>query len=169
MKNQHDRNRLLARHGGNRGYSLVEVLIALVVLSVGLLGLAGLQTSSLRAGNDAYLRTQANMLAYSIIDRMRSNEAGVTADDYQMAETTATQDDCPAATATFSTAADLAGVDKKQWLCKLADKLPGASGEIDTTPSGDHTAVTITIQWFEKRVQTGVDSGNTTLAVTTLL
>jgi type IV pilus assembly protein PilV len=56
-----------------RGLTLVEILVALLVLSIGLLGLAGLQTASLRFNTSAYFRTQATALAYSLADRMRAN------------------------------------------------------------------------------------------------
>ncbi|MFL6713216.1 MAG: type IV pilus modification protein PilV, partial [Sulfurifustis sp.] len=57
----------------SQGFTLVEVLVTLVVLSIGLLGLAMLQLESLKHNTDAYFRTQATMLAYEIIDRMRAN------------------------------------------------------------------------------------------------
>lgn len=58
------------------GFSLVEVLVALFVLSVGLLGLAALQTTGLKFNHQSYERTQAVLQAYDIIDRMRANKSG---------------------------------------------------------------------------------------------
>ena len=57
----------------NRGFTLLEILVALLVLSIGLLGLAGLQTFSLRNNHSAFLRSQAVVLAYDALDRLRSN------------------------------------------------------------------------------------------------
>ncbi len=57
------------------GFSMIEVLISLLVLSLGLLGLALLQGQGLKFNTDAYLRTQATTLGYEIIDRMRANPA----------------------------------------------------------------------------------------------
>lgn len=57
----------------NTGFTLVEVLVAVVVLAVGLLGLAGLQASSLGNNQSAYTRSLATQLAYDIADRMRAN------------------------------------------------------------------------------------------------
>ena len=57
----------------NSGFSLIEVLVAMLVLTIGLLGMANLQSRSIAGGYDAYLRTQASALAHSIIDRMRAN------------------------------------------------------------------------------------------------
>jgi type IV pilus assembly protein PilV len=55
------------------GFTLIEVLVAIIILAIGLLGLANLQTVSLRNNQSAYLRTQAVWLANDIADRMRSN------------------------------------------------------------------------------------------------
>lgn len=56
-----------------RGFSLVEVLVALVILSIGMLGLAGMQTRSLRDNHGSLMRSQATTAANDIIDRMRAN------------------------------------------------------------------------------------------------
>ena len=58
------------------GFTLLEVLIALLVLAIGLLGLAALQTTGLRSNTMATTRTHATQLAYDIADRMRANVAG---------------------------------------------------------------------------------------------
>lgn len=55
------------------GVSMLEVLISIVVLAVGLLGFAGLQMLSLKNSNSAYQRSQATMLAYDVIDRIRAD------------------------------------------------------------------------------------------------
>ena len=57
----------------HRGFTLLEVLIALLVFSLGLLGMAGLLIVSVKTNHSAYLRTQASFLAQSMADRMRSN------------------------------------------------------------------------------------------------
>jgi len=56
-----------------RGFSLVEVLVAVLVLSVGLLGLAALQVMSLRASDSARMRTAVSIAAYDLADRLRAN------------------------------------------------------------------------------------------------
>lgn len=68
-----------------RGFSLVEVLVALVLLSIGLLGLAGLQTRGVRDNHGAYLRTQATLCVKDLVDRMRANRPAALAGDYDIA------------------------------------------------------------------------------------
>lgn len=53
---------------------MIEVLVALIILAIGLLGLASLHAVGLRNNHSAYLRTQASMLAYSMVDRIRANQ-----------------------------------------------------------------------------------------------
>lgn len=63
------------------GSSLVEVLIALLVLSLGLLGVAGLQLTGLRNNEGAYLRSQAVLISYDLVDRMRADRERASAYD----------------------------------------------------------------------------------------
>ena len=59
----------------SQGFTLIEVLVALLVLSIGLLGIAGMQLFSLKSNQDSGLRIQAVYIAYSLIDKMRANQA----------------------------------------------------------------------------------------------
>lgn len=61
----------------SRGFTLLEVLIAVVILGIGLLGLAGLMMVSVRTNQSAYLRTQASFLAQSMADRMKANQFAI--------------------------------------------------------------------------------------------
>lgn len=66
------------------GLTLIEVLIAVVVLAVGLLGIAGLQSAALSNNLTSYQYTQALTLAQSMIERMRANRDGVLANAYRL-------------------------------------------------------------------------------------
>lgn len=56
-----------------RGFTLIEVMVALVVLAVGLLGMASLMARSQKSNESAYLRSQATLLAYDFVERMKAN------------------------------------------------------------------------------------------------
>src|SRR5579863_5743578 len=73
------------RHKTIAGFSLIEVLIALVILSIGLLGIAAMVSESLKSKESSYYRTQALDLASEIVDRMRANRVGALANDYDAA------------------------------------------------------------------------------------
>ena len=64
------------------GFSLVEILISLLVLSVGLLGLGGLQLSALKSANNAHFRTVASLAVTDLVDRMRANPNAVKNGSY---------------------------------------------------------------------------------------
>ena len=67
------------------GMTLIEVLVTLVLTSVGLLGVAALQLTTLKSNQESYVRSQATMLAADMLDRMRSNQVGFIAGNYDMA------------------------------------------------------------------------------------
>ena len=68
----------------NSGFSLVEVLVAVVLLSIGLLGLAKLQFWGVRHTGSAYFRTQATQVASEIVERLRANPIGVAGGSYEL-------------------------------------------------------------------------------------
>src|SRR3990172_9167298 len=103
---------MLTHYSKNDGFTLMEVLVAVVVLSIGLLGLANLQTVGMKSNNSAYLRTQATLLAYDIADRMRANIAGVTANAYNAISTKPSDPGC---IASDCSPGNLAVSDAFQW------------------------------------------------------
>lgn len=72
---------LVRRH--QRGITMIEALVALVILSVGMLGIAGLYVSGVKAGRSALLRTQAVNLASDMADRIRANRSAAAAYDME--------------------------------------------------------------------------------------
>lgn len=117
-----------------RGFTILEVLIALLVFSLGLLGMAGLLVISVKTNHSAYLRTQASFLAQSMADRMRSNVPRVWAGDYNGTYTGTTGDTDPCPSGTACTRAQIATRDKAQWEVQLGDQLPNAQGIVGCAP-----------------------------------
>jgi type IV pilus assembly protein PilV len=122
------------------GFSLLEVLVAVLVLSIGLLGVAALQAQSLRYNHEAYLRGQAVLLSYDMADRMRANSAAFSSTSSTYVTATAADGGC-AQTATADaadcTSAQIAAHDLQEWNTSMASLLPSGAGVIclDTTPN----------------------------------
>lgn len=122
------------------GYTLIEILVASLLLTTGLIGVATMQVSGTRLNNSAYLRTQASIHAYDIIDRMRANLPAARAGNYDIALTGAT----PTATAT------VADIDLALWRTNITFNLPSGTSSVATT-AGDPARVTVVVQWRDGR------------------
>jgi type IV pilus assembly protein PilV len=135
------------RHGG---FTLIEALVALLVISIGLLGVAALQMTSLRSNHASAMRSQATVLAYDIVDRMRANRAAALAGNYNIALGAA------------GTAGTVAGDDLVAWKQNISRTLP-ATDNAGTPQPADGAVVqngaifTVTIRWNDWD-----DSGATT-------
>lgn len=133
-----------------RGVSLVESLVALVVLSVGMLGIASLYVTSLKAGRTALTRTQAVTLVNDMLDRVRANSRARGA--YKLTTTAApTPSGC--SDSGGCSAAQLANDDLASWRTAVVGTLPGAAtGEVDFGPAGGTgfpDEYTVTVSWQE--------------------
>jgi type IV pilus assembly protein PilV len=131
--------------------TLVEALVALVVLSVGMLGVAGLYVSAIRAERTAQVRTQAIALVDDMIDRIRANAQA--RDGYDMSTVTPAANSCVAATTPKPcTAENLAAEDLKLWTDAAASTLPGGAGNIvytAATATGKPDTYTVSVTWAE--------------------
>lgn len=126
------------------GFTLIEVLVAVLVLSIGLLGLAGLQANSLRFNTDSSIQTQAAYMANDMADRMRANAGTATLITYPSA--TATQ-----VASCYNTGGctpgQMASNDLYEWNQALAG-LPAGQGTITALGGGVYN---ITVRWDELR------------------
>jgi type IV pilus assembly protein PilV len=145
------------------GFTLLEVLIALLVLSIGLLGLAALQTLGLRSNQMASMRTLATHYAYDMTDRLRANPEGVDANQYVFTYDPGSPPayppttDCRTATCT---PAEMAAFDISLWTNTLEQTLPSGRGAISQTVTAGVTTHTVTIFWDEERTgATGTSCG----------
>lgn len=118
----------------NDGMTLIEVLVTLVIISVGLLGVAALQLTTVRNNYDAFVRSQAAMLASDMLDRMRANRSN--ASDYIV---DIEEEDLPPGTP---------GTDIGLWRSSLVAQLPNGVGGIEYDVNT--RIVSITIQWSER-------------------
>jgi type IV pilus assembly protein PilV len=150
------------------GFSLLEVLIALVILSVGLLGIAAMISTTLKSNDSAYMRTQATTLAYNIIDRMRANLAATDNGMYNitMPAFASTAGDPTACTGTSCNSAALAAYDLGQWEYDAAKLLPQGRGGITSANTGGVTIVTVTLLWNDSRAHDSLQKTGAPTATT---
>ncbi len=128
----------------NTGFTLIEVLIAMLVLAVGLLGLAALQANSLRNTQSAYNRSLATELAYDLADRMRANSSPVGLAIYvSMPPTNAVAQVNCMTVSTRCTSDIMAQNDLYQWNLEVNSYLPSGTGTIAFLAS----VYTITVSW----------------------
>ncbi len=137
-----------------RGLTLIEILVSLLVISIGLLGVAGLHAYSLRNNFDALLRSNATAFAADIADRMRANRRVATTTDAYVInlDTTppALEADSPRATR-----------DLNEWRAAIAAALPSGVGSVAI--NGTTRVATITIQWGERRSAADDNDGAATM------
>ena len=126
------------------GFTLLEVLIALVIFSFGLLALAALMAKGLQYNTSALHRSYASAQAYDIADRMRANRLGITAGNYDSVSGVGSDPGC---IATGCTPAQMAQYDGWAWNSANAALLPSGSGSVTT----DGTTYTITVTWDDDR------------------
>jgi type IV pilus assembly protein PilV len=129
------RVRRLGRRAVARGLMLIDVLIAVLVFSVGVLAIVGLQSVAVQQSSQAQYRADATMLVSSLIGRMWLTDRQVT---------------------TLSTRFATGGPDYETWLATVSDQLPGAADfpptvEVDSVASGPGSQptarVTVTLRW----------------------
>lgn len=153
-----------AGRAGSRGFSMIEVMVALLVLALGLLGFALLQTMNLRYTQSANQRTQATNLAYDLLDQMRANRfqaayyEGETGADFDAGDVTST--DC----ATRPVGAMDIEDNIARWQCQVFRTLGASAYATVTYVDG---VVTVAVGWGDQRWDP--TSPDTTFELTTRL
>lgn len=134
--------------GSQRGFGLIEVLVAVLILAIGLLGMASLQTNGIQMTTGALSRTQAVLLAEDLIERARANKSAIS--NY-----TVTAGSPPACDLTYAIAnASVASDDVAEWRNNVSCLLP--DGDAAVAVSG--AVMTVTVNWQARLGQ--VDDGS---------
>ncbi|WP_184655119.1 type IV pilus modification protein PilV [Oleiagrimonas soli] len=141
------------RRASQQGVGLIEVMIALLVLSIGFLGVGALLAMSLSTNNSAMSRSLATVDSYSILDAMRADLTQAKAGAYNG---TIKADTCS------TTASGFAGDQLKTWCAQLRKDLGGALATTSGTVNCNNQGVcTITIQFDDSRAGVGGDANQT--------
>jgi type IV pilus assembly protein PilV len=152
----------------NAGFTLVEVLVSLVILAIGLLGIAKLMLFSSHSNDSAYLRSQATALAYEILDDMRANrQEALTVGTYNTAA--AVPAAAPGAlcvgVGSCTNTTQVALYDLYQWglhLTAPTGALPNGQGSVVTATVAGQTTATITVSWDDSAAQKTLNVGSAT-------
>jgi type IV pilus assembly protein PilV len=158
-------NSTTLKHWQN-GASLIEVLIAVLILSVGMLGMASLQTRAMQFNQSAYYQSQTGVLAQDIFDRMRaSNDGTATLNQFSHGM----EDSIPGSytscygvsDSTSCTPAQMAQYDLYSWLTDVSVLLPNGKAQIEVDNSGVSPIYIVTIQYSDSRVDASTKHGQT--------
>lgn len=148
-----------------RGVSLIEVLVAVLIFSLGLIGMAGLLLMSTHSNQAAYLRTQVAFLASNMANRMHANPTGVWKSDYNVSFPASSSSTTSCSSTAGCSPDDLAKHDIGVWNSQLATFLPASSATIKCdasnagmTPSSDQQSMgapyggncNMVIKWTER-------------------
>jgi len=139
---------------GSSGFSMIEILVTLAIISLALLGTAGLQAYSMKLNQGGQFRTQAVFLAADLAERMEANKAAAVAGSYVLATSGAANALSTACSDAACGAAALATFDLSQWQNAVAASLPQATWAVAQTVAGNPTTYTITISWVDRQGDT---------------
>ncbi|KTD74297.1 type IV pilus modification protein PilV [Legionella tucsonensis] len=145
-----------------KGMSLIEVLIAFVILAIGLLGIASMLIISSKANNSSYAKQAAVQCIYDIFEKIRANYQAAINGNYNISNInssgTPTLPPSPGVMCNQSpcSSTQLAAYDTWYWLTYDVNKLPSGSGSITSSPApgaGGNTLITVTVQWDDSLAQ----------------
>jgi type IV pilus assembly protein PilV len=137
------------------GFSLLEILVAMIIIAIGVLGVAGLQASALKFAKSSDTRVMAVILGNDMMERIRSNHVGAKLGEYSSAYAMSSRTCNPLPT---TTAATTAAEDTARWLSAVACALPAGKGKITITAGAtdnDPSTAQIDLQWDESRLKGG--------------
>jgi type IV pilus assembly protein PilV len=169
---------MIPRIDHQRGFSLIEAMVALLIIAVGLLGIAGMQGLAINSNATSRVRSVAALEAASMVAMMRANNAywganaasasvssGVLGGNATLVSLGTSTSSCMNA---VCAPAAMAASDLQRWAAGLAAQLPQGSGAVVCT--GAPLVCTVTVNWLEKNMAlnapTGTEAGALATATT---
>ncbi|MBY0572443.1 MAG: type IV pilus modification protein PilV [Undibacterium sp.] len=137
------------------GTTLIEVMVSVLVLAIGLLGIAGLQANALKYQKTSSYRSEASQIAYDLSDRLRANSAGFANYIYSKtyaqaaADIPAPESSLPCALAVNCNPALIADFDKRDLRRNLNARLAGGALNIVQDMNTTTRALNVTLMWKE--------------------
>ena len=151
-----------SRAGSQRGFTMLEILITLFLLTMWLLASAGVQSSSLQFTKAAQFRTQAVYLATELVERMQANKTAAIAGSYlYTGGSAASSTNCTTATCSFDA---LATFDLAEWTGRVSATLPNATMSVTPLAIANPITYTIVIGWTDRRTDRAYSTTDSTEA-----
>jgi type IV pilus assembly protein PilV len=145
------------------GFSMIEVLVTMLIISLAIMGTTGMQAYAMRMGQSSQFRTQAVFLAADLAERMEANKLAALANAYELQRSSSPPSPsvaCSTGGACNGTA--LATYDLVQWQNAVFSALPQSSWQVSRATNANNVVYTITIRWVDRRTNTqysSTDSG----------
>ena len=152
----------MLNHTGNsqmklqQGVGLIEVLVAVLILTVGILGLVGMQTRALQFSQESLVSSHALMLAYELTDRIRANKDKAGAYSVIYGESVSAAVDCSNLDCTPD---QIAQYDLSAWKTNVAANLPNGDCQVVRDASGARPFFTITVRYQDTKLNRALAGG----------
>lgn len=129
------------------GFSMIEVLVSLIILAIGLLGLAGLQMTNMKSIYSSGSRAQATVLAHDMLERLRLNPGPAIEGKYNVG-----YGEVPAVTPDTNANQVTPYKEVAEWKALIQEKLPGAQGDVNVTIiEGNVGVAKVSVKWNDAR------------------
>ncbi len=151
--------KLFAPNTTQRGSSMLEILVTLVIVAIALLGTAGLQLNAMRVNKGGQFRAQAIFMASDMAERMEANKAESILGTYAVAATSAIGAAAILCDAAACSSTQLAAWDIRQWGTNITNVLPQPTWSITTAGAANPITYTIVINWTDRSNVKTVASG----------
>ncbi|MBL4607274.1 MAG: type IV pilus modification protein PilV [Pseudomonadales bacterium] len=138
----------------HQGFTLIEVLVSLLIMTMGIVGVLKMQTQSLKSNQRAHFRTQADLLSKDMMARMQANKAEAQKGAYATNAKPANAPDCQTIECS---AAQLVQWDLYQWYEQIEKELPAGSATVETY-AGDTKSYLISLRWDDYRNSQTLDT-----------
>lgn len=147
-------SRAARRAAPQAGFSMIEVLVTLLIISLALLGTAGLQAYAMRMNQGGQFRTQAVFLVADLAERIEANKPAAVAGSYQVGNTNVAAAPSTVCVDAACGPTALAGFDLAQWENAVVAALPQSSWTIAHDGPANPITYTITVGWVDRQVDT---------------
>lgn len=138
------------------GVGLIEVMVAVLVLTIGILGIVALQTKALQFSQESVSKSKAMMLAYEMVDRMRANPDSVASYLVDYGTAVAAGANCETSTCSPT---QMATYDKALWKAAIAADLPLGDGQVVVDNTGARPFYTISVRFTDGKLDRALDGG----------